>query len=249
MTEALSLDIELPQGDAQKYVQAIWLAHSVTAGEIWLPSDAGSGITFLMQGSASVDGQSIKQPYDIHRYSTQSKPLRYSSDMLLFGLRFQPAGFAQLEALKHPITELRTLTFIASNLHGCSNLTEFKQVLEPFFDFSQNHDRIVDFTRTFIQQLSSRASVIEALEKIPLSQRQLERHIKHQCGITPKHLERIYRVRHAMNLIKTKTHWSLTQIALECEFSDQSHLVREFKNIARITPARYRKLALHRHTV
>lgn len=242
MTEALSLDIEAPQGDAGKYVQAIWLARSALAGEVWLPSDAGTGVTFLIKGSALVDDAPIKHAYDFKRHSIQSKKLSYSSEMLLFGLRFQPAGFTQLESFGHPLTDPKNLAFIAKKVRCCSDLTDFKKVLEPFFDFSQAHNHIADFTRAFIQQLSEHTSLLDALGQIPLSQRQLERHIKHQCGITPKHLERIYRVRHAMNEIKTKTDSTLTQIALECGFSDQSHLVREFKSIVKITPAKYRTL-------
>lgn len=242
MTEALSLDIEAPQGDASKYVQAIWLARSALAGEVWLPSDAGTGVTFLIKGSALVDDAPIKQAYDFQRHSIQSKKLSYSSEMLLFGLRFQPAGFTQLESFGHPLTDPKNLAFIAKKVRCCSDLTDFKKILEPFFDFSQTHNHIADFTRAFIQQLSEHTSLLDALDQIPLSQRQLERHIKHQCGITPKHLERIYRVRHAMNEIKTKTDSTLTHIALECGFSDQSHLVREFKSIVKITPAKYRTL-------
>lgn len=242
MTEALSLDIETPQGDASKYVQAIWLARSASAGEVWLPSDAGTGVTFLIKGSALVDGAPIKHGYDIQRRSIQSKKLCYSSEMLLFGLRFQPAGFTQLESFEHPLTDPKNLAFVAEKVRCCSDLSDFKKILEPFFDFSQTHDHIADFTRAFIQQLNEHTSLVDALEKIPLSQRQLERHIKHQCGITPKHLERIYRVRHAMNAIKTNTDRTLTQIALECGFSDQSHLVREFNSIVKITPAKYRTL-------
>lgn len=242
MTEALSLDIEAPQGDASKYVQAIWLARSASAGEVWLPSDAGTGVTFLIKGSALVDGAPIKPAYDLQRHSIQSKKLSYSSDMILFGLRFQPAGFSQLKSFGHPLTDPKNLAFIAKKVRCCSDLTDFKKFLEPFFDFSQTHDHIADFTQALIQQLSEHTPLIDALGQIPLSQRQLERHIKHQCGITPKHLERIYRVRHAMNEIKTKTDSTLTQIALECGFSDQSHLVREFKSIVKITPAKYRAL-------
>ncbi|WP_425640949.1 helix-turn-helix domain-containing protein [Marinomonas gallaica] len=242
MTEALSLDIEAPQGDASKYVQAIWLARSALAGEVWLPSDAGTGVTFLIKGSDLVDNAPIKYAYDFQRHSIQSKKLSYSSEMLLFGLRFQPAGFTQLESFGHPLTDPKNLAFIAKKVRCCSDLTDFKKILEPFFDFSQTHDHIADFTRAFIQQLSEHTSLLDALGQIPVSQRQIERHIKHQCGITPKHLERIYRIRHAMNEIKTKTDSTLTQIALECGFSDQSHLVREFKSIVKITPAKYRTL-------
>ncbi|WP_310736901.1 helix-turn-helix domain-containing protein [Pseudoalteromonas sp. SG41-5] len=60
--------------------------------------------------------------------------------------------------------------------------------------------------------------------------------------MTAKHLARIYRVRQARQLIKANPQLSLAQLALECGFSDQSHLNNEFNAILQIPPAKYKKL-------
>ena len=240
MTEPLFLEIESPQGDAGYYVQSLWFARSTTDGEIWLPSDAGSGIVFLKRGNAKIDGKPIMQPYDIQKHSLQSKKFTYSNEMILFGIRFQPAGYSQLEALNHPLTQIDNLSCISKQVTQCNNLLDFKKALAPYFDFTFSRDHIADFTHAFIQRLAERQTLMDALDETPLSQRQLERHIKQQCGITPKHLARIYRVRQAMTAIKMDTSKSMTQIALECGYCDQSHFTREFRGIMRITPAKYR---------
>ncbi|WP_310736550.1 helix-turn-helix domain-containing protein [Pseudoalteromonas sp. SG41-1] len=52
----------------------------------------------------------------------------------------------------------------------------------------------------------------------------------------------MYRVRQARQLIKANPQLSLAQLALECGFSDQSHLNNEFNAILQIPPAKYKKL-------
>ena len=43
-------------------------------------------------------------------------------------------------------------------------------------------------------------------------------------------------------IIKDNPEMSFAGIALECGFTDQPHLIKEFKAIMHITPAKYRKL-------
>jgi AraC family transcriptional regulator len=54
---------------------------------------------------------------------------------------------------------------------------------------------------------------------------------------------RTIKVQRAMTLLPD-TELSLTDIAFECEFADQSHFIRSFKSYYHITPLLYRKLFL-----
>ncbi|TMP38784.1 helix-turn-helix domain-containing protein, partial [Pseudoalteromonas sp. S1650] len=81
-----------------------------------------------------------------------------------------------------------------------------------------------------------------ASQSAPLSQRKLERKVKEQCGVTPKYFERIYRLKLANQAIKLTPELSFADFALECVFSDQPHLIKEFKALMHVTPAKNRML-------
>lgn len=77
---------------------------------------------------------------------------------------------------------------------------------------------------------------------------QLNLHPVHLSRDFPKHFGislgnyiRILKLTKALNLIAGSQH-SLTDIALHCGFADQSHFIRSFKSIFKITPMAYRKL-------
>lgn len=80
--------------------------------------------------------------------------------------------------------------------------------------------------------------------------------LANELGIHPVHLSRDFpkhfhcnlgtyirkvRVLQALQLMSTK-HRSLSDISYECGFSDQSHFIRSFKAIMRVTPLEYKKL-------
>ena len=78
----------------------------------------------------------------------------------------------------------------------------------------------------------------ELQNHIALSQRQLERLFKTRLGMTAKNYQRIIRIRQAIAEIKANPEHSLADIAANSGFSDQAHMTREFKAIARITPGK-----------
>jgi AraC family transcriptional regulator len=80
--------------------------------------------------------------------------------------------------------------------------------------------------------------------------------IAQEAGIHPVHLSREFsryfhvnlgdyiraiKIERALSLLPNKD-LSLTDIAFECDFADQSHFIRAFKSYQQITPLRYRKL-------
>jgi AraC family transcriptional regulator len=52
---------------------------------------------------------------------------------------------------------------------------------------------------------------------------------------------RVIKVEHALTLLP-KTELSLTEIALQCGFADQSHFIRSFKSLQHLSPLQYRRL-------
>lgn len=79
---------------------------------------------------------------------------------------------------------------------------------------------------------------MEALAtELSIGRRTLERIFQRAIGIPPKQFAGILRTQHFLKALHTTG--SLTQLAYEFGFYDQSHLIRDFKTKTGITPGRY----------
>ncbi len=75
-----------------------------------------------------------------------------------------------------------------------------------------------------------------------LSLRQLERNFYNEVGVSPKLFSRLIRFQQALRL-PVVADTSLTDIALQSGYYDQSHFIRDFTSFAGITPKQYFSLA------
>ena len=90
---------------------------------------------------------------------------------------------------------------------------------------------IIDRTRGSI--------AIEALaRRVGITRRHLERQFREFVGLRAKHVARIARIHAALDLLQRQPAMSGADIAAECGYSDQSHLVRECQELAGQTPQR-----------
>lgn len=71
-----------------------------------------------------------------------------------------------------------------------------------------------------------------------LSAKQLERRFKTYCGFSPKLFSRITRFQSALEFYSNKSK-SLTSIAHECGYYDQSHFIHDFKVFSGYNPKQY----------
>ena len=91
------------------------------------------------------------------------------------------------------------------------------------------------------RRLNEGANSITGLaEEFNVSRYALLRSFKSAYGLTPSEYRRQRRIEQSLPLFVGAS--SLTDIALECGFSDQSHFVREFKAVFGLTPGAYRRV-------
>ena len=78
---------------------------------------------------------------------------------------------------------------------------------------------------------------IDALVKSAyMGNRQFERVFKDRMGVSAKFYSRLVRFTKAWLLKETKPHLTWTQVAYECNYFDQMHLTRDFREFANINP-------------
>ena len=72
-----------------------------------------------------------------------------------------------------------------------------------------------------------------------LSTKQFGRVFTDYIGTTPKDFLRIVRMQRALYVLQQNPGSPFAQVAYECGFSDQSHMIKEFKLFSGYTPAEY----------
>jgi len=111
--------------------------------------------------------------------------------------------------------------------------------IEQRFDASCRAEEPIDQVAIDMLDPSLRYSLEEWASRACLSLRQFERNFLIRVGITPKLFIRIVRFENAMRVKNEDPDKSWSEIALECGYTDSSHLLREFKEFAEFPPGRF----------
>ena len=72
-----------------------------------------------------------------------------------------------------------------------------------------------------------------------ITPRYLQKIIYQHTGLSPKAFNKINRFQRSLRLITKNNQPSLTSIAYDCGYFDQSHFIRDFKSFTGVTPTAY----------
>ena len=99
---------------------------------------------------------------------------------------------------------------------------------------------IIDHSLHFIIHNKGQFSIKQLVEYTGYTERHLERKFKECIGLNPKKFGNVVRLHHFLKLLKDKPqNTNLTTICYDAGFSDQSHLIKDFKKHTGITPTEY----------
>ena len=87
--------------------------------------------------------------------------------------------------------------------------------------------------------LQPQINIPQLSEAACLSSKQFGRVFADYVGTTPKEYLRIVRMQRALFLLQQDATLPFVQVAYECGYSDQSHMIKEFKLFSGYTPAEY----------
>lgn len=74
-------------------------------------------------------------------------------------------------------------------------------------------------------------------EQLGWTRKRLVKAFRDEIGLPPKVLARVLRFRRALAKFDAKTIIDFSQLAAECGYSDQAHMIRDFKDFSGLTPA------------
>ncbi len=236
-----------PTGPLSAFIQAIWSASVEQSETLIKPllADAGSGIVFNFVGDVAIGDDVLPQGVIMLPVKKRAENFVLPSGAQLAGIRFYPAiGYGVLghhyerpTLLAPQDDQLYHLYQIFSDLRMTNHHEERLQALRLWAD---QHLDVTNVIPDSLEKALDTIEDVETLERIsentPLSQRQIERNFKRWLGMTPKHYQRILRVKKAICFLRENNNHDLANIAQQFGFSDQAHMTREFRAIARMTP-------------
>jgi AraC-like DNA-binding protein len=105
---------------------------------------------------------------------------------------------------------------------------------------SQSNQLIINSSLDFIISNKGLFSVSQLVKYTGFTERHLERKFKESIGLNPKKFGNVIRLHHFLKLLKDKpVDTNLTSICYDAGFSDQSHLIKEFRKHTGISPKEY----------
>ncbi len=176
----------------------------------------------------------------------------YSEPIQVFGIRFAPGAASMF--LDLPINLLND---------ECVELESFwpdsKSIDDQLNSVSETNRRIAIVENCLSQKLKASSpqwtvahDVVKAVTANPiqcnvaalsksygLSRQHLTRLVKATCGLGPKQLARIMRLQMLFEHLKSKPNVNWSLLAADFGFFDQSHLIREFRELVGTTPDDY----------
>lgn len=242
-----------PSAHLADIVRHFWILESRGAYTHFSMPDVCSELIFHFRGSFTEllnDGR--EQPSftaGVHGQSRQARKFEINCGCGILGAYLYPQAIPLLFNCSTPEvsnqmvnldlllgTEGKLLEDAIANAAGN---TERVRLLEAFISrqYSRKNKKILPVFHT-IQTIIDQKGLVkikDTAKGVFLSERQFKRQFYQYAGFSPKLYARIVRFQSAMELYGQKCK-SLTAIALECGYYDQSHFIGDFTEFAGISP-------------
>jgi AraC-like DNA-binding protein len=176
--------------------------------------------------------------------------LRPTGDVAVMGVRFRPGGAYRF--LPFPLSDFTDSTVSTRDVWGHEGSWIEEAVLEAQHD-SQRQQLVEDFLLRQMVNTTPRprfdaavrdiirtrgqTRVHEVANRVGWSSRQLERDFGSSLGLSPKSFSRIMRFQNLLRLVGEGALREWANLAVEGGYSDQPHMVREFREFSGHTPA------------
>jgi AraC-like DNA-binding protein len=250
-----------PEDRLKPFIKCFYIFQSDADAEfedVVFPSGFTEIIFNLGQGTwASSDGATYKVTPQIELWGQVTKPMQIKSrgKHLMLGVRFFPhsAGYFLKEDIgqfNNMVSDLSVVLGSAvKTLHArlleTNDLIRRIELIELFLLKRLSTDKKLNIRIEEIGHLLhtinknyTESSISIAASEHGITPRYLHKLVYQYTGLSPKSLNRINRFQLSLKLI-TQNEESLTSIAYECGYFDQSHFIRDFKSFTGITPSSF----------
>lgn len=192
-------------------------------------------------------------PVVLYGQFTQVTNRKIGHRFLVFQIVFLPGALYQLTGI--PSNELVNEYLDGSIFFG----NQVHEVNEQLYE-AKSYEAMIAIGNRFIQkqiavskkpilpidwacaQLLSKTSQLtidQIARQACYSTRQLERKFKERTGVNPKLFIRLIRFDHAFRQKNSQPSMDWLRIALECDYHDYQHLVKDYKDFTQLTPNQF----------
>lgn len=243
--------VHRPVGPLRRYVREIlWINSDRPRVQTLLPETT---LTLALRQSGSVSWRDEALPYSIVSGLQQTaRVVQHGAGSSIVVIRFTEVGAPAI--LHEPADQLYNQTSPLDSLLPRSDIDRIQNTLAETRDIHLQAlqierfllDRIRPHTRIsnhieaavdLIRRSRGRSSVSAIARYIAMSQSALERHFRAAVGTTPKQLSRLARLHHVCALWHSGK--PLTEIAFAAGYTDQPHLVRDFRLFTGTSPEKF----------
>lgn len=249
----MKFEIIAPDIGIAHLVRCFWVLESRPGGYIppkYLAlADSSSELVFQY-------GQGFKEfgAYRAHLVAPRSLPKWRHLDLdevRMFGVRFYPDAVHQLtqiptEELANGIFDLEELfgfkgrVLIDQVNHANCNMERRALVTQFLLDVSKG-ERLGHVNRMvrYLLGHDGQSGIGQLMGMSGLSDRQLQRKFKMTTGFSASYFRRIVRFQSSRRIYMRSQDTSFAGLAYDCNYSDQSHFIREFSEFSGLTPKEY----------
>ncbi len=170
-----------------------------------------------------------------------------------FFVCFHPNGFLPFTTI--PIKEMENTAVPLEQLFGTDGLELEQQILNT----NSNNERIARIETFLLRRLADKKridqiiqstvetilitngqlSVTELSRQTRITRRQLERRFSSVIGLSPKQLSKTIRLQATLKVLLKRKIKNLTDLAYECDYYDQAHFIKDFKEFTGLTPKEF----------
>lgn len=246
-------------------VKCFWLLRTAAtraSTDSLLPSGSLE-LVFNLSGTALVsvvNGRPEATPHaELMGQITQPFSVQMPGATLLLGVRFHPhaAGLFLKSSVGHlndTITNLADvfgseLVFLQEQLFSAATVQDRIQHLERFLlaklahgPHNPSHFQVVQLALRRLLSQPHEASLGIVATECGISQRHLQTLFLNFVGLRPKQFVKIARLQRSIGHLH-QSPASLTAVAYDCGYYDQSHFIRDFKSFTGLTPSQYEPAA------
>lgn len=255
----LGFQLIQPDRVLRPYIRSYWYFRRETPltayhGEFMHPT-GGYGIVFNLGDVLQLDAQAVSEPVFLDGANTVSRKMGFFGRVEVMGVRFREGGAYPFLGL--PLNELRNertlsaalerlgLRRLQAQIQGTESLSTRISLLEEWLigRLSLGHERsiIIPASLAILQKKGWHWSIPDLAQELAIGQRQLERLYQVQVGISPKQYAKLLRVEQARLDLKQLNGQTTTRLGANLGYYDQSHFIREFRDVIGMTPYAYLK--------
>jgi AraC-like DNA-binding protein len=251
--------VHQPRGALRRYVREIlWVRSARPRAQVLLPETTLT-LALRQSGSALLHGETLPHAI-VSGLQQRTRTVEHAAGSSLVIVRFTEVGAPailqdRVDLLYNrtvplddflPRQEIDDIQNMLADTHGMRRqILSVERFLTSQIRAQNEISPQIEAAALMIRNCEGRSSIAAIARHAAMSQSALERHFRAAVGATPKTLSRLARLQHVCRLWDSGR--SLTEIAVEAGYSDQPHLVHDFRLFTETSPEMFFRSASPRN--